>query len=1107
MSNQQTSHTDHVGGDKVLGDKVCGDKLINNTIIHSLDPNSMTDIIRNLMYKIATDDHESALLTIGDYQKLKLPLELENLFSILKIYINVFRANTQVDTDLVKSELNNESSPFVELYQAILIKLVAKDLLLEAKDVYSEFSNNANYYLVATYDQFFATREELQERLRNKLYTLDNYLLFYLAQGFWRLKDYDSSKKVFNSISTTGSNESIKYWIIASDFNSTIESDEVPYPYMRSDTARKMREIIRQFLDLISLKNNLSPLPTNILINLVNIFSAYIPEVMANGLRFRVDIAKIDVELGDWLNSIADKKPFKLSNSLISKLHGGTVLSKEELHNCVVALMQKSLNSRVTENWLLQSGEILNSDKFYKEFVRVFLLSFKNYSNPIEQNEYRISLNNFIEAYGTRLSSITPIYIMYLCDNLYNFDKFFEVPTYNILNKVCTNIAVTSELYPYYLKSLLRLNKLKTLSNEFDRIKDEEWNKNLYSIQARYLLDIGAYQPAVDTYEKFVDDSTSLYIWHNYLYCCYKIGKDFVFINQVLDRIPKSLFSKETEGFEFFITQIGTFIDHEFIDKILVELFIQQPNSYARFIVSLYLGQFSLNVNRDYSKSNNFDGVHQGIVYEVNGQRKQKIIVDNNLALHKEFISIDSPLGELLSTVPEGISSICDFENIILVQRQPTIITIFQLSMEIVNELQHTFKHKMFYQFEVSEESAVQDVLSIIQKFKSNDAHEEATEAFIRNSEISLYMKGRKLQGSTPSSEESKTVYSLLLNKYSNKCLNISNGNSQVNEAMVIDVYSFIYLCLTNIYKSVIASKTTIYLSQETYNSIQFWIDKITHKDYLTVNESDGKLDIVNSDIINKFHGNLIESLVDLLDYAIVESPKVFDLPIIVSEIKDLISESVISSIKLALSFDVPWLCLDSLICGVFATNKDFKIVNFHHFVHTHIEFPFLSFSDRKQGMGYWAYSGLYTEYFYTDLKVLTENVDDLPLLIKILDDTPLNFPSSDAAEAMIENLLEAISLKAYIYRNIVSKTLIIEQAIYSCLNKGLKVLEDKTAEERIAKMAFYLWRGYYYGSYIGYIIKIYERFIWGHFMNVNAINNAIVERKESIENSRNPEK
>ena len=805
MSNQQTSHTDHVGGDKVLGDKVCGDKLINNTIIHSLDPNSMTDIIRNLMYKIATDDHESALLTIGDYQKLKLPLELENLFSILKIYINVFRANTQVDTDLVKSELNNESSPFVELYQAILIKLVAKDLLLEAKDVYSEFSNNANYYLVATYDQFFATREELQERLRNKLYTLDNYLLFYLAQGFWRLKDYDSSKKVFNSISTTGSNESIKYWIIASDFNSTIESDEVPYPYMRSDTARKMREIIRQFLDLISLKNNLSPLPTNILINLVNIFSAYIPEVMANGLRFRVDIAKIDVELGDWLNSIADKKPFKLSNSLISKLHGGTVLSKEELHNCVVALMQKSLNSRVTENWLLQSGEILNSDKFYKEFVRVFLLSFKNYSNPIEQNEYRISLNNFIEAYGTRLSSITPIYIMYLCDNLYNFDKFFEVPTYNILNKVCTNIAVTSELYPYYLKSLLRLNKLKTLSNEFDRIKDEEWNKNLYSIQARYLLDIGAYQPAVDTYEKFVDDSTSLYIWHNYLYCCYKIGKDFDFINQVLDRIPKSLFSKETEGFEFFITQIGTFIDHEFIDKILVELFIQQPNSYARFIVSLYLGQFSLNVNRDYSKSNNFDGVHQGIVYEVNGQRKQKIIVDNNLALHKEFISIDSPLGELLSTVPEGISSICDFENIILVQRQPTIITIFQLSMEIVNELQHTFKHKMFYQFEVSEESAVQDVLSIIQKFKSNDAHEEATEAFIRNSEISLYMKGRKLQGSTPSSEESKTVYSLLLNKYSNKCLNISNGNSQVNEAMVIDVYSFIYLCLTNIYKSVIA--------------------------------------------------------------------------------------------------------------------------------------------------------------------------------------------------------------------------------------------------------------------------------------------------------------
>lgn len=1080
------------------GDNVAGDKIINQ----SLTPEVLTDVISNLMYRIATSDYEYAGYQIKSYQNLPTSsIEVQNLFIILNNYVDSLSTKSLIDTSLVRAQLSNNSLIFKELYQAIIIKMIAKTDVEEARKIYDRYSGNASFYLSALYDQIFATKEELQERFDEESLTLDDYLLFGLAVGLWRVENYEAVKKTLERISADKRTEKCTLWLLAADYNITVFKEGVPYPYMSSDPARKMRKIIQDFLAIIATKRSLDPLTSSILIAIVNMFSAYMPEVRSAALRFRKDIAELDVELGEQLNLIDDEKPFVMEDELIGKLHEGLALSKEEMHVCISSILQEVLNVQVVENWFKKSGVILDADEFYNEYMKIFFLSFNKYPDLVQENNYRTLLNDFINLHGSQLKSILPIYIIRWCNNLYSFNKFFEVPIYNILKVVCANIAVTSELYPYYLKSLLRLNKMKTLSLEFNRIQDDEWNEVLYGIQATYFIDTNDYKRAKQVYEKFINNSMSLYNWYNYVFCCSKIDKSLELAKQELKRIPESLFSIDTQGFDFFIAQVANFIDFEFAEKIFVGLFIENPNNYARIIVSLYLNRFSLRLEKGEERDRIFDSVYQGLVYEVDGIRKQGLLVDDHLAPHKDLIRLNTPLGQLLKSLAQGESDKYGFKEVKLIERQEIGTTVFQLSMQIISELQHSFKHVMFHEFMVSEESVVEDVTSILKQMKQNNDFESREAELICNSEIPLYFKGSKLSESRPVDEELNVVYKLLLNKNANTCVTIAGGDAVVTEAVVVDVYSFLYLCLTNLYKSVVASKTTIYISIETKQAIELWIGKVTHDEFMTLNEFNGQLIREDSTTILKSHGSLIDALNELLDYATVENPKITDLPTLISEIKNLVSDSLFSSIKLSLSHDVPWLCLDSFVRKLLAKDKELslKLVDLHSFIHTHIEYPFLDFNDRKQAIVYWAYSGLYIEYYYSDLIQLVKKKDDIPLLTELLTNTPLNFPDPNVATTILGGLLQTLSFNALLNRDNLSQTVIIEAAIYACMSKGIESLEDRTVEERVAKLAFYMIKDTRIGAIVKYLINLLQPFVWGHFLDIDAINKALDEQRNLL--------
>lgn len=1075
------------------GDNVAGNKEVHN--YYSISVDDLTEVAEDLMYNILADNKEKAFNDIQTYQKLpNLPEEATRLFTILTDYINSFQdENTHFDHNkLMNAIRKTESIGLKELYQALHVRATyIQEGPEQAQLIYDLYRHDARYHLLAVYDNLFASNDELNNRYKNELLSLDNYLLINLAKGLWRFDRFEEASFTLSKISKEYISENVQYLQLASDYNALVKVPNLQsYPYLPAETAHKLKNIISSFLELLSTKDKLSIIELDLLIAMTNGFGPYLHSLLSQAVRFKDEITQKDSILGRWLEIIYSQKIPDLSREVIDKLHTGQDLDHNELSDCLTALKHGTLNIQVMEGWLDKSGAVIESDEMFTGFLKIFIPSFKSHKGIQDSLEYKALIDDFIKRYQNNLRSISAVYIMVLIDNLNNMNEIFQVSIHNILEKVSVDIAVDNELYLYYLKSLLQLSKFKTLQEEFNKISENEWTNSLYSLYATYLLGVGNYQDAIDIYQKFIDDANNLYFWHNYLFCCYKSSKGLALAKEEIKRVPKKLFSFKTMGFDFFIIQAGNFVDPYLIEHLLVELFVKSPNDYARILVRYSLSRLTNHCPMMLGDSDSYKGIHQGLVYQVNGKRKQGLLVESSLAKSKDLIDIEKPLGYLLSTMNEGDVNEVDFDEIKLIERQQVSTTVFQLALHIVQESQHNYKDRVFHIFEVSEASAYEDVVNIMQKFNRLDN----TEDFINNPEISLYLKGKHIGGQEVSNTEFETAHRLLLNPFANKCLTVSGGNSTVSEAMVVDIYGFIYLCLTNLYKSILASKITVYITTETASAIDLWLSDITRDDYLRVSEQDGQLRMVNADFVSFELGDLIERVRKLKKCSVVQTPKVYDLPTIVTYMGDLISNSIASSIKLSVANDIPWLCLDSIIRNSLSNSEEFKVVNLTYFVKENFNHPFLSWDDRKNAMSLWAYTGLFSLYSYKDLLTLADNTDDLALLSKILMNTPLNFTNSKEAETLLGLILKKLSLKLIPNNLPLAQHLLIEKAIYACLTKGLEVLEFKTSEEKIAMLAFCIIVNPPRGLEVTTIraFNIIDKYARGHFMNIDAINQSL---------------
>lgn len=1071
-------------GDNVAGDKVSnyyGDQYHTHIQKSSLEIGEINKVVRNVMLTCITENFEVARDKILPYQGLYRPTEeTGKLFDILITYIDSLENDNPMPIDMIRTELVDQYSAHREIYQSLLVKTLAKKDTDSAWRAYDKFKDEAKYYLLAVYDQYFSTKDELLTRLENEISILDDYLLYYLAQGFIRLNDHQNAHIVLNQISDANQTVNIQLLSIGTELNSIIFSQEEPFSYIHRDVSQKIVSISDRFLSLISQEQNLEPLAVNILFVLAKMSMATInlPEIIDASLKFQSDISKFDKRMGDTLEKIKVREPFLMPESLALKLQSNEGLDEDEADTLVRGLLCKSIDLSLLRSWLENCNEIIIYDDFDPKIMKGIIFSFVSFQNEIEKNEYRKFISDLLEENINFRKEVSPFIVKVWCDNLFRLGLKFEIVIYKILSSVCKNLDVTSDLNLYYLQSLLRLDKLDTLSIELSKIKDNEWNHDLYLFQARYFLKSGRYKEAQKAYNKFIDQEKDLYIWHEYLISCMEGEKDTTLAKRELSRIPDDLLSIDSHGYEFFLFQVGFFIDFDFIESCLVKLFINGPYRGAPIIANFYLNSFSSQVDHDFAKDRHFEGVYGGVTYKIDDQLYLKLLVDTETVTHQDLISVHSDLGKKLKSLDVGCEVKSQFGNVKLLKYETVIATIYNLSIEIVSESQHNYPKPLFRRLQLEEGNAAEDLLTYLKEVEEDNPIEESIEEFLRGSDLPLYVKGRKISDSGTVNKEVDIALNLLLNEHANQCLKKTYDDIIDFDAIVVDVYSAIYLCMTNLYKSIILSETSIYISNETDKAIRLWIKNVTDANVLRCNENQGQLNIINSQNFYNTHGEFIQALQKLLDHSTIGQLKEFDLPDIASEIRglELVSDSVFSTIKLALSHEIPWLCLDSVIGGFVKSKSECKLISLQHLVGRFIDNQYLTFNDRKKSLEYMTLFGLHYQYYLTDLIELSKNIDDLKILTYLLNNTTISLPDSEIALTLLISLLRnilpigfnkkivsnGISGKEYLkastkinmhgMQGSEMQRLVLEQVVCACINKAAKTMEGSVVEERIAK-------------------------------------------------------
>lgn len=673
-------------------------------------------------------------------------------------------------------------------------------------------------------------------------------------------------------------------------------------------------------------------------------------------------------------------------------------------------------------------------------------------------------------------------YIITLCDNLFSFKKQQFLNTYRLLEKVVSKNSFQSRVYLYYLYSLLNLEKFDTLKSHIENIGLDNINPDFLILRAKYYSAIGDYLNSKNDYVKIVESyRESLNIWVDYLNLSLKCdGVDEA--RKILDDISEDILKPRAKNIFRFIYLVYTKIDPVYAEKLITKLFLMEPDFVATYLCNMH---FNLIANKvELVNDLVYENIYAGVIYEVEGERKQKLIVSDDFSNYLNFINVDCSLGVSLLEMNIDEERIVEFQKIKLIEKQPTFVTIFQIALQITEDNRHNSSEFTFYPFKVRDDFVVEDMKEILNRFSVGDPREE----LISNPDLSMYIKGSLFKDN----EEFETVLKILQNKNANFCLSNPVGNTVVCDALVLDVYSFTYLCFNDNYKALIKAGIKVFLTNETFDIISTWVKKVTDKEFLSIALSEESLIKTDANTISTYYVSFIDQINELLSYSIVISPNIIDLPDFANQIRDILSPSVFSTLRLSIANDIPWLCLDSALRTIFVKVDDVKVIKLHDFLC--LLGNYLDFEGRKTSIIQWSNFGLFTVYSYSDLIELARSTDsnDWILLKNLLNETPLSFNDYEQALVVLSAILK-LTLVKFLKKHNLIEIMSLENLIFACLNKCMQSIYGEFREDRLAKVIVEVIDSIKVTEYLFNIFcNFLGQYAVGNFLNINYINEKI---------------
>ncbi|HDV8213056.1 hypothetical protein ABN079_01630 [Enterobacter hormaechei] len=1094
MNNELRSS--HYGsGDIVLGNKI--------TYPSELTPENLFPIAEDIFRKIRNSDIATAKTIIDAIKKLPAT-------PVARKFVDV------LNTAILASE-NAFTSGIDELYT------LAKedDLSDKLRDVVFsvimliEFKNNNHENAIAIYSQ--SPKKKYSHMFYLQCLATEDEI-----NDFWNENQPLVSVDELYAISIGASR--VKNQISAKNF-ATILVERAPTPInsilLNYITVLELAEKYHN-IDLLSLDKDVYDQVISCINDTITFLEAY-PEnkwllyslsnlvmlVKANHYQLIQTIAKYKDKISAINQSVTDFVDMLFSFDETAPLTLRDIKEDDELTSgSLIVLLEAAAKGTYIKENIKQL--ILNTDLKQDNYIKNLpfnyqLISLKaklllNDSNDhINKNRIKEDLAIFIPLAHKDKTSLSGNGLVNLCDDLLWLDLAKE--SCDLLEPRLPENLWPSRLVIAYFESLIRAEKLTTLTECLSRIDKTLWDHYTWLLQARIDIAYNSWPQAIIALEEAIkknDDNS--YPWLLLIRCTLKTAPATAIT--ILERIPKTVFSSFDTHTLSLLRLISNKVDPHFSEKIISEKFISSPQKFASILLQTH---FSSLTGYQAKKANELntqypDKVIRAIKLIRNGVEEEKVILD--ITPDKEqgaLLSAHTEYGDLLANLAIDEEDVYVMDRVKIIEELNPYHVIFRYALNVVSE-------KPDINFPIKKIEVPSDPELMFQKIKdefSQYDHQSREEHIINCQNVPLYLKANELEKGKPV----KSILKLLTSQRVNKSLSLPEGEVDHPEQFITDIHGIIYFALTHSDITLRKSRSKLIITNETKTCIDNWLTEVENPSYLSIGVRDDHLFRITAEDIQSSTASIRDSLNNLLDYCEVHSVPVADTPDTLLNVKEFLDASVYSTMKYVLFTKTPYFIIDDSFSALTKSlDSEIKIVNSIVFTSHLLEHLPLPIRLKNFQCHVETYLPMYIS--YKDCIALANSDDEqhVTLVTKIFQIHANPFNNFNSLCSLFTHAVSLPLFSVYINHYKKRRPLSLDNAIIvlfnTCCQCVVNASDGRTAEERLVTFTKLIVDDRIYPQgFISFIFSIFSSFAQGHFLDISYMNKLIndVKTKESL--------
>lgn len=1078
-----------------------GDNVENKYeyIIRSIKAQDLKSVAENIMHDIRHRETSRAREKIGVINNIgSLESEVKTVLECLLIKTNLI--DNSLPSESSRQEIlyflhdRSNSDYITSVVMSILIDLESRTQPSLAHERYNSITEKSSH-VIEVYLERLATESDIKEHFNssNRIYLLEDELCG-LVRGALRVHSFKLALEICTHLHDVfpSSNSQILLLICESYLLLSQGHSKHIWTLDRSVKIRVDRLIV-QVSNMIDTQDARLAI---VLINLLKITLFSDTDLIIMGQKHADKISTFDSDISDKINRALLSKSFKKSELDFSQIS----IDFERYLVLIDALKRKTIKGSIVEQWINQGGSIDTGESYVNSFYMLYL---KALIHKDGDNKKIVSLvdeaNKLLQLNDDLFIQLPPLALIELSDLFIDMDCPLLAVDY--LSPMIPKEPWASPLFECYLRALVASEKHQLFLSQVALISPEEKTSFVWLLEAQVHERLNQYQYAINASRSAIAlDPDDHFAWNLLLFTLRNSGVNVDERKKILRKIPDSIFLKFHETKLSLISEIASFVDINFAEKVLVDWFVKAPEIVAKPLTQIHVSSLS---NRPEITENPYTPEYcgDGITYSDGFKTYNRIIVKNLDVTHPSLLDAESPTGKILDSMKEG-ETINDpiYGEFTVIERLSPYIAAFRHAIELrdrINDGTDVFK---LYTVPDSEDEFIPYFEKILKALSEKDRKKHDV---LRSDKIPLTMRGRYTAPDNPI----KGAVTHLTSADSTQYIALYDDGIKKPSKVVIDLYTAVYFSLMGFSTYLSNSSVEIVISEQSKKFYEHWLSDILREDYLAIEYTDDGMRKYTHKDIKQNSFQFINELKALMSVVRVESLIPSDTPNELVSIRDMIDGTVYSTFQLSVANNIPWLCIDHVMC-MLAKQSNYPTVNINSFVIDVVEN--ISLNAKLQSIKLNLFAGTPVPILYSD--VIELSLSSIPehvyLVAKFIEKYGASFQSPQALQSFMLEVTGKATVMACLEGSILKGGRCYnseydgyaENVFNHACHTALSELDGDTAEKRLALFIFnLLLRHGHIKNYPVLISLLASSFARGHFLDIPKLNCHMQELQDMV--------